>query len=689
MGSTQSKRGKFTLADVASAKKLPLDWLQNYCDLRDLGNGVIGIPYWDDTGNELFVRQRNPPGTEPRFRQPKGIKLVPYGLNRLDIARRDGRLFLCEGESDTWSLWRCAFPALGIPGAGAAKSLQTDHVEGIADVYLLPDNDSAGEQFVEGIVRHLGELCYTGRIWRLQVPRNYKDVSEWYVAAGSKGKFLEELETAVAAAKLLRVEAARPSRNGDASAGRPQDRPPPEPEPWPPPVPLNETPTPPEFPLGVLPEPLRRFASEAAASIPCPLDYVAVPMLVFAGAAIGASRALEIKHGRTERPCLYAAVVGSPSCGKTPCRTFAARPLHEEQARLYEIFRRERQAHEDGVDDAPKPKERTLYVSDVTTEKLANVLQENPRGVAVDRDELTAWVRSMDQYRSGKGADRQFWLSAWSGDPISVHRKNQDAGPVRVAHPFVSVVGGLPPDLLTAMRGERGVADGFMDRILFSYPQEPAAAGETWSCIPDDCEKQWRICLMRLFALEMVDDPQHGPRPHFVRLTSCGRQAWKKLTDDLAAVRNSDSTPDCIKSSLGKMNSYGARLALIVHYLRLATDEVDGEDVDGESMDRAAQLITYFQGHLFRVHSAMAAATQVAETRRVLNWIVSNRLQRFQKRDAYQANKGTFKTVDELEAALTLLQKHGYIHPVPPIDRSGPGRKPSPEYEVNPDALTT
>ncbi|MHB1423317.1 MAG: hypothetical protein ACYC3I_09005 [Gemmataceae bacterium] len=80
---------EFALADVASAKKLPLDWLQNYCDLRDLGNGVIGIPYCDDAGNELFVRKRNPPGTEPRFLQPKGTKLVPYGLNRLDIAHRD------------------------------------------------------------------------------------------------------------------------------------------------------------------------------------------------------------------------------------------------------------------------------------------------------------------------------------------------------------------------------------------------------------------------------------------------------------------------------------------------------------------------------------------------------------------------------------------------------------------------
>ena len=118
-----------------------------------------------------------------------------------------------------------------------------------------------------------------------------------------------------------------------------------------------------------------------------------------------------------------------------------------------------------GIDTLETPP-KTLYVRDITTEKLASILQENPRGVAVIHDELTGWVKSMDQYRSGKGADRQFWLSAWSGAPISVHRKNQEAGPVRVAHSFVGVVGGLPPALLETMRGEKDIVDGFLERIV-------------------------------------------------------------------------------------------------------------------------------------------------------------------------------------------------------------------------------
>lgn len=474
------------------------------------------------------------------------------------------------------------------------------------------------------------------------------------------------------------------SGNGKARSTSPPPRPSAMSEAWLPPLPLNETPQARPFPLDSLPKPFRRFAEEAAAAIPCPVDYVAAPLLALAGAAIGASRALEIKPGRTERPCLYLAVVGVPSCGKTPCLSFVALPLYDEQTRLFEIYRRERKAHDAGVEGVPKPTERVLYADDVTTEKLAAILQENPRGVAVIREELTGWVRGMDQYRSGKGADKQFWLSAWSGMPIDVRRKNQESGSVRVAHPYLSVVGGIPPDLLTALRGERAVSDGFLDRILFVYPDPFPASGETWGCIPEDCAAQWSDCLTWLLSLEMRSDPEGGPRPHFVRLTSCGRKAWERFTNALTAERNAEATPHFIQGALGKMNSYGARLGLIVHYLRMAANEVEDESVDGKSIDLAAQLVHYFQSHLLRVWEAMDADPRVANARKLLSWVVKQNARSFSRRDAYRGLRGSCKAVEDLEPLLSLLEKHGYIRVMPSND-DGVGRKKSPTYEVNPN----
>ena len=49
------------------------------------------------------------------------------------------------------------------------------------------------------------------------------------------------------------------------------------------------------FPIDCLPEPLKKFATEAARAVPCPVDFVAVSVLAVAAAAIGNSRRLRIR----------------------------------------------------------------------------------------------------------------------------------------------------------------------------------------------------------------------------------------------------------------------------------------------------------------------------------------------------------------------------------------------------------
>ncbi|MGM0806469.1 MAG: DUF3987 domain-containing protein [Bacillota bacterium] len=53
-----------------------------------------------------------------------------------------------------------------------------------------------------------------------------------------------------------------------------------------------------------------------------------------------------------------------------------------------------------------EPQGQQLVTSDATWEALAEILENNPRGIMFHRDELSGWVKGMDQYRA-KGADRQ------------------------------------------------------------------------------------------------------------------------------------------------------------------------------------------------------------------------------------------------------------------------------------------
>jgi hypothetical protein len=486
---------------------------------------------------------------------------------------------------------------------------------------------------------------------------------------------------------------------------------------------LGEAPASPPFPVEVLPDELRQLVEEAACAFPCPIDYVAVPLLVIAGGAIGASRSLAIKAGHEQRACLYAAVVGPPGTLKTPAQDLVVAPAHEAEERLHsaweeaverynaELERYEadlkgwRKAKPDGRGDAPKkpnkPALERLTVSDATAEALVPILKENPRGVVLVRDELAGWVLAMNQYREGgKGADQQFFLSAWSGSTVTVDRKKtHDLGPLRVRHPFLSVVGGLTPDRLPTLRGDtfrqKAGQDGFIDRVLLAYPAPMPASGESWEQVSEAALGDLRETLARLRGLGMVVVVEGGlvvgHRPYLVRLTACGRAAWKRFTDAHAAELNAPDFPDHLRGPWSKLRGYCGRLALIVHYLRWACGEVasDTSDVDGESVGRAAKLVAYFKGQARRVYSLMDVDVRVKAAKKVWDWVAREERKQFKRWEAYEDLKsdGFFPTPASLDDPLEVLEGHNLVRAQGPPPRAGAGRKPAPLYLVNPLAL--
>jgi len=89
------------------------------------------------------------------------------------------------------------------------------------------------------------------------------------------------------------------------------------------------------FPLEALPAAFRRAVESSARALHCPPDYLAVPLLTLAGAAIGTSCEIEIKPGWRERPCLYTAIVAPPGTKKSPALKLAATPLTQRQRDLH------------------------------------------------------------------------------------------------------------------------------------------------------------------------------------------------------------------------------------------------------------------------------------------------------------------------------------------------------------------
>jgi hypothetical protein len=477
--------------------------------------------------------------------------------------------------------------------------------------------------------------------------------------------------------------AGAPSMNGDTPAESTGAS-------WEPIIPLPDVPDADPFPLDVLPAPQQRFVTESSWALNCPPDYLAVPLLVLAGAGIGASRALEIKSGWRERPALYAAVVAPPGSTKSPALRKIAKPIYEAQATRHKGWKMEMQEWREGNEQGRKPTLETLFVRDATTEALGPLLQDNPRGVVMLHDELTAWVSALDQYRArGRGTDRQFYLSAWAGEPVAVHRKNQDDGPLFVPHPFLAVVGPLPPDRLDQLRGERNVNDGFLDRVLFSFPAPMPAIGEDWRAVEDDVDAIWADALGKLWELQPDLDAHGNPRPHAVYLDATGRKAWERFTRDLADEMNAANFPDVLRGPWAKMRGYGARLALIVHLLHGASGTCADGAATGAMIGKAAALVRYFQSHARKVYALLGTDGELDGCRRVLEWIERERPKTFKPWELHKdvKNQGQFPRAKDLDGPLERLVRHNYIRPLLPVQRAGPGRRESSGYEVNPAVL--
>ena len=64
--------------------------------------------------------------------------------------------------------------------------------------------------------------------------------------------------------------------------------------------------------------------------------------------------------------------------------------------------------------EAPEiPTRRRYLTNDATIEKIAELLNENPRGILHFRDELTGLLVSWE--REDRQSDRAFYLEAWNG----------------------------------------------------------------------------------------------------------------------------------------------------------------------------------------------------------------------------------------------------------------------------------
>jgi hypothetical protein len=145
-----------------------------------------------------------------------------------------------------------------------------------------------------------------------------------------------------------------------------------------------------------------------------------------------------------------------------------------------------------------------------------------------------------------------------------------------------------------------------------------------------------------------------------------------------------------LRGPWAKLEGYGARLALVVHVCRQVSGETESVDVDGPSMEKAAQLVRYFQAHARRVYGQLAGMpdTHATDGHAVLDWVERHQRElqaaggRFRWHQLRRDLHNRFAGRDaDLRATLLALIHRGYLREIPQ-PRPPRGRPPAPTYQL-------
>ncbi|MBK9121479.1 MAG: DUF3987 domain-containing protein [Phycisphaerales bacterium] len=393
------------------------------------------------------------------------------------------------------------------------------------------------------------------------------------------------------------------------------------------------------FPAEALPEPMQTFVHAVADATGTDPAFSALAALTTAAGCIG-NRAAGLVHSSWVEPAIvWAALVGRSGTTKSPVLKICTRPL-------VEIFKANRKTYADEIERheveteryavqlatwkskqknettdppvrPPEPREKRVLVSDVTIEKLAALLNDNPLGLLVVRDELAGWVKSFDQYRGGKGADAEGWLSFYDAAPHSVDRKG--GGSTFVERGAVSICGTIQPGTLRRVFGAAEREAGLLARVLLCWPPEKPSLYRD-AGVPDAVMAAWKTLLQTLLNLPPGVDEDGDPRPRCLPIDEWAKMAWVSWHDAHERMI-ADESDDDIRAHMAKLQGMSVRLALIFECITVAAGGQAARSIGRDSIDRAIKIVDWFARETRRVYGLLNEGDEEREQRHLASWI--------------------------------------------------------------------
>lgn len=334
---------------------------------------------------------------------------------------------------------------------------------------------------------------------------------------------------------------------------------------------------------------------------------------------------------------------------------------------------------------AEPPPCRELYFTDATVEKAQVLIQNNPNGLLMHRDELSGWLAKMDA--PGHENDRAFYLEMHNGlGQSAVHRITRET---TRCNAILSIIGGITPDGLqrhVARAYSGGENDGLLQRFqLATYPDMPV-----WEYRdePDNAKAGEKVLevfrmLDKYEASKDIDRDAANDNLPFLRFSPDAQIIYKAWRIRLQERLDKDGLHPVIHSHLAKFPRLMPALSLIFYVADQLAAKQPVIMIGAKSAERAVAWCDQLEKHAERIYGGLASPDEMAG-QAIAKRILEGKLRDgFTPRDIYRAQWSGLAETKIVEAGLLLLEQAGWLQSEQ-VSYGGQGRPAARKYLINP-----
>lgn len=346
------------------------------------------------------------------------------------------------------------------------------------------------------------------------------------------------------------------------------------------------------FPLKVLPNNLQIFIKRASIAFGIPINIVASCVLNVLATMIGNTIRISPKFGWLEPVFLWLMIIGKSGSGKSPLVNKLMSPIYDieklEHLRYEaEVRKFNEETKGNKTSDSPPPKRKRIIVNDTTTEALALSMLNNSRGVLIYQDELSAFIKSHDQYKQGRGSDRQKYLELWNCQPWFIDRVTR--GSIFVKDTGCGILGGIQEMVLPTIFNQQSLVDGLLARFLVSW-MEQGHVHYTKKTLSKEDMQAWKNYIEICKSILMIQEDGFNT-PYIISFDAYAQAAFMRFANNNTSLGR--YLDEKFSVFIPKLNSYCVRLAGILHVI-YGNDLQD--QISLKTITEAIEITRYFSG---------------------------------------------------------------------------------------------